>query len=225
MYDDQVRMDIYQRIASESLPIRGWHLSMTTRPGKKYAYGVVNSRKELLFNLGSMEVLITADFRLEICTQLCGQVFKCPPEAAKKQVLFFRNTNGTLELILDGNQVPPYQEMLHYPDWEVWNAKVEEYTELWKRSDKSDRALRWVLGQLDEIRYSGNHMLHQALLRLTSRIEKDLPDYWFFAELAIMGRLTEKEIELLNSYELGKGAIIIKQVSRPVMGEPSGKVQ
>jgi hypothetical protein len=237
------RQDIYESLATQPFPIRGWHLSMHESTGKKYAYAVQQQHAlteepgpvtienpeglpvpPILFEVKSVQLVLTADFRLEACHQLGGRPWQCPVGAVDAQWLRFANTDGTLEITLDTAHVPPYQERLFYPDREAWAGHVAEWSKKWLASGKKDPEARWILIQLDGIRNSGNHMLHQALNRLVLRIEKEVPDYWVFCELAMAGRLTEKEIKVLENYEVGKGAITIRQISRP-QTPPTDKVQ
>jgi hypothetical protein len=235
---ERARRDIYEALATQPFPVRGWHLRLAQSVGKKNLYPVhstavpvdeegiptVRGKPAVLFEVDAMELILTADFRLEACFVLGGQPWRAPQEAVEKQWLRFANTNGSLELILDTKPVPPYQERLYYVDRESWLEHVSHWTKKWNESGRRDRESRWVLVQLDGIRNSGNHTLEQALMRLVSRIQKEVPDYWFFAELAMAGKLTEKEIQTLESYEVGKGAITIRQTPRPQM-VPTEKVQ
>jgi hypothetical protein len=236
---EKMRQDIYESLMVQPFPIRGWHLGMTKAPGRKGLYGVCptdvpkdaeglpvvgKGQLPVLFGIDAVELTLTADFRLESCTHLGGRKWECPPEAVERQWLRFANTNGTLEITLDAKYVPPFQERLFYPDREVWMEQVNEWSKKWLKSGKKDNESRWVLVQLEGIRNSGNHMLMQSMSRLVQRIERDVPNYWFFAELAMAGRLTENEIQVLENYEVGKGAITIRQRPRPQM-VPTEKVQ
>jgi ribosomal protein S25 len=117
---------------------------------------------------------------------------------------------------------------LIYPKHEVWEGHVEEWAKKWKDSKKKDAQARWVLVQLDGIRNSSNSILRESLGRLVHRIEKEVPDYWMIAELAMAGRLEDEmgkqALKALEEYGLGKGALTIKVIPRP-LGEPSGRVQ
>jgi hypothetical protein len=225
--------DLFKALQEEPFPIRGWHLTLKFMDAANpYLYPVQKMRPtgELpkedvtrtkadvpkpLFYVKSRELVLTADFRLEACTTLAGQPFVCPKEAAEKQWLQFANTNGALEVILDTKLVPPVEEKLIYPDRDEWTQHLVEWSTKWINADKKDNEARWMIVQLGGIRDSANGILRQSLGRLVERIQKAFPDYWFFAELAMAGRLTDAEIKALQDYELGKGALTIRTIARP----------
>jgi hypothetical protein len=232
----KVRKDILEALQTEPFPIRGWHLTLSFLDGFRYAYPVHSSKAELnaegipeekppvLFYVESKELVLTADFRLEACKVLGGRPWQCPKEAEERQWLRFANTNGSLEVILDAQKVPPYQERVLYPKREEWLERVQWWAKRWNESGKADDQARGILVQLDGIRDSANHILHQAMGRLVERIQKDVPDYWLLAEAAMAGRLTKEEIQAIDEYSVGKGALVIRTFVRPVSG-PTKKVQ
>ena len=236
----KVRKDLFTALLEEPFPIRGWHLSMSWATGNPYAYpvhatgaerdaeGIPKEKPPVLFHVESAELVLTADFRIEPNMVLGGQQVAFPPAIVEQQWCRFANTNGALEVILDAKCVPPYQERLIYPKHDVWEGHVEEWAKKWKDSKKKDAQARWVLVQLDGIRNSSNSILRESLGRLVHRIEKEVPDYWLLAELAMAGRLEDEmgkqALKALEEYGLGKGALTIKVIPRP-LGEPSRKVQ
>ncbi len=233
----KVRKDLFAALKEEPFPIRGWHLGMSFATGNKYAYpvyttgdvekdedGIPKEKPPVLFYVESAELVLTADFRLEACKTLGGQPWKCPQQAIDQQWIRFANTNGSLELILDTKYVPPYQERLVYPKHDEWMSHVEHWVKKWEDSRKKDHLARWVLVQLDGIRNSANSILRESLGRLVERIQKEVPDYWLLAEVAMAGRLTDEEIEAVMAHPVGKGAITIRTFQRPT-GAPTEKVQ
>jgi hypothetical protein len=236
----RVQADILAAM-QQDFPIRGWHLSSKfMAPPEPYAYPVHSDQPELdseglpkekppvLFHVESRELVLTADFRLEACKVLGGQSWTCPQTAIDQQWIRFANTNGSLEIILDTKNVPPFQEKLIYPKQDEWAARVAWWAKKWTDSGKNDNQARWVLVQLDGIRNSANHMLHQSLGRLVDRISKLVPDYWLLAELAMANRLEDEmgqqALRALRTYGLGQGAFTVRTFQRPT-GPPTETVQ
>jgi len=213
--------DLYQTLAATPFPVRGWHLSVAKTTGMKGKY-VIHQQGEIerneegipikvppaMFTLDSVFLTLTADFRLEACRTLGNQPFVCPKETVDLQWIRFASMTGELEIILDAKEVPPRQEQTEYPDREQWRERVEYYGKRFQ-ANRGDAEAKWALAQLQMVRNVANGVLHQVYLRLVNQVETKFPDYWYFAELAMAGRLTDAEIETLN--DSGGGAIRVEK--------------